>query len=178
MVKSLVAAFLAVLSLVSVPRLPHHFLIVGDSEACAIGSVANESLSSFKHGDIADTVCKSGSRVEFWETNIKKALDLHETADTVVVFLGTNHYLDTRAPSIDKITDEILKRNKQCVWVGNFAVKGRKWPINEQLKQAVSKTACLYYDAEEVPIKLHDTIHPDRYNSLLFSYGLWSWMGL
>jgi lysophospholipase L1-like esterase len=162
---------------ISLVRLPHKIFIVGDSEACMIASVANTTLSELKNGDSFSASCKVGSRIEYWNSRIKDELKAQSTADTVVVMLGTNHYLDKKVPDVKPILDQIVDKKLKCIWVGNFAVHGKKWQINSMLKTAV-EPVCKYYDAENAPIKLHDGIHPDSENAKIIARDIWKFADL
>lgn len=143
-----------------------HFVIVGDSEACAAGSVTKEVLRELGRNDPVLFSCRSGSTIQWWDKHIQEVFKTHGKTDVVIVFLGTNHYLQDRLPDMRRLLNEIKDNSKHCVWVGNFAVQGKKWPINNMLKNTTSHV-CDYYDAERAPIKLWDGIHPDVANAKL-----------
>ena len=142
---------------VSVP-LTRHVLVVGDSEACAAGAHAKEVAES--HGDVVEVVCKPSTTVAYWSGGpLEKALNASPGIDTLVVFLGTNHYLDHRAPVITPVLGTIAAHGLRCVWVGNTSVRGRHWPINGLLRDAVTP-ACVYFDTEAADVPLVDGVHP------------------
>lgn len=157
-----------------------HVLIIGDSEACAVAPVAREVARAWadKHGQPVDDVaveCKGGTVIQYWGPggHARSALQAHPKTDTLVVFLGTNHYWQKPLNGDPKlILDLVADRGLQCVWVGNVAVKGRKWPVNGDLRQAVTPT-CNYFNAEEEPIQLWDGVHPDRANARIWLADVW-----
>jgi len=133
-------------------------LIVGDSEACTVAHyVKKVKLST----DIVNVDCKGATTVQYWAAggNFRAALNRHPKPDTVLVFLGTNNYWNKTAPNAKPILDQVTERGFGCVWVGNTAVKGKKWPINGLLRDAVTPT-CSYFDTEAADISLPDGVHP------------------
>jgi hypothetical protein len=147
-----------------------HALIIGDSEACAVYPYARTM------GDQVSVECTKSTRVEWWaEGRFQQALDKHPDADTVVVFLGTNDYYDTRAPDVKPILDAVSNRHLACVWAGNTPVHGRKhWPINEMLRAAVVPT-CSYFDTEAAGIQLlPDEVHPTPEGAAKWIRKVWS----
>lgn len=131
-----------------------------------------------KHGQAADDVavdCKGGTVIQYWAQGLhaQLALQAHPKADTLVVFLGTNHYWQNPlVGNPQPILDRVVARGLQCVWVGNVAVKGKKWAVNSQLRQAVTPT-CSYFNAEEEPMQLWDGVHPDRVNARRWLADVW-----
>lgn len=144
-------------------------LVIGDSEACAIAPYVRQidrTLQADLGGppDDIDIECKVSTTVQYWgaQGNLQLALGRHPKPDAVVVFLGTNHYWQRDvAPDVSPILKLIASRGAPCTWVGNTAVRGRKWPINGLLKAAVTPQ-CTYFDTEAANIELHDGIHPTR----------------
>ena len=146
-----------------------HVLVVGDSEACAVGSYINLKKTvaaiNAEAGQPTDSVevdCKGGTVVPYWGSggNFRAALGRHPTADTVLVFLGTNHYWNQKdTPNVAPILDLVRERKLSCVWVGNTAVHGHHWNVNNLLREAVTPT-CSYFDTEAADIPLADGVHP------------------
>lgn len=157
-----------------------HVLIIGDSEACAVAPVAKEVAKAWAdaHGQPVDDVaveCKGGTVISYWAQGLhaQLALNAHPKTDTLLVFLGTNHYWQKTLVGDPKpILDLVTGRNLQCVWVGNVAFRGKKWPVNEQIRAAVTPT-CSYFNAEEEPIQLWDGAHPDRANARKWLTDVW-----
>lgn len=146
-------------------------LIIGDSEACAVQwQVKNAKLPT----DDVSVECKGGTVVQYWGAggNMKRALDKHPGTDVVVIFLGTNHYGQTVTPPVAPILDLVKSRGLKCVWVGNTAVNGRKWKINDLLRSAVTPT-CSYFDTEAAAIPLPDGVHPDGTGALKWLRLVW-----
>lgn len=141
-------------------------LIVGDSEACAVRPLAQKVFDEQDKsvGIPADKVsveCKGGTTVPYWgaQGHLKEALVKHPNPDVVVVFLGTNHYGQDKAPDVSVVLDGIENSGAQCVWVGNTAVDGRHWKINKLIRDAVTPR-CRYFDTEAANIPLADNAHP------------------
>lgn len=141
-------------------------MIIGDSEACAVGLVADQVAQEWarKRGQPKDDVaveCKGGTTIPYWNNlHAYFALQAHPNADVVLVFLGTNHFWQKQLPSPQPILDLILKRGASCVWVGNVAVGGKAWPIINQALEAAVTPQCKYFNSEQEPIKLWDGYHP------------------
>lgn len=132
-------------------------LVVGDSEACAV-----ETAVRARTNQTSETMfdCKVSSTISYWSERINVTLRDHPHPSTVVVFLGTNHYWLTKdLPDVGPIIDPIKATGATCVWVGNTAVRGRTWPVNRLLKDAVGPR-CSYFDTEAAKIPLRDGIHP------------------
>jgi hypothetical protein len=145
---------------------PRHVLIVGDSEACATGRYAKDAVKQFNddHGQPHDTIdveCKGGTQVRYWgkEGHLRDALSKHPNPDNIVIFLGTNHYTETKAPDVSIVLDLVKQSGARCTWVGNTAVNGKKWKINKLMRDAVTPT-CDYFDTEAANIALPDGVHP------------------
>lgn len=141
-------------------------LIVGDSEACAVGSyinlkklVADINDEGGMPRDSVDVDCKGGTTVQYWGAggNLRAALSRHPNPDAVLVFLGTNHYGQATTPPTATVTD--LLKATDCVWVGNTAVHGKHWKINGLIRDAVTPQ-CAYFDTEAAGIPLADGVHP------------------
>lgn len=156
-------------------RLPRNVLIVGDSEACAVGVVAKEVAAEQVPPDRVSVDCKGGTVIQYWTggMHFQRALTAHPKADTVLVFLGTNHYWQRELPSLKVILDQIAARGLTCVWAGNVAVNGKTWPINDMLRAAVTPT-CDYFDSEKVPMQLWDGVHPDKDSARLWLRRVWA----
>lgn len=141
-------------------------LVVGDSEACAIKPYVDDVFKkqNAAHNmpqDIINVECKVGSTVEYWSSQerFKNILNKHSKPDVVIVFLGTNHYWQNKAPDISNIVDGIENSGAQCVWIGNTAVNGKRWKINRLMRDAVA-SRCRYFDTEQANISLVDNAHP------------------
>lgn len=143
-----------------------HILVVGDSEACAVTMWIN--LPDLVHKindennqplDKVDARCKGGSVVQYWGAggHLKQALGEFPKPDTVVVFLGGNHYWQGFAPPTETVTD--LLKDTNCVWVGNAEIHHKKWPINQLIRDKVTPQ-CQYFDTEAASIPLADGAHP------------------
>lgn len=152
-------------------RLARHVLVVGDSEACAVSThVAGVARSA---GDDADFACKSSTTVQYWSAGpLARALDARPHVDTVVVFLGTNHYLDAVAPPVGPILEEFRSRGLTCVWVGNTPVMGKPRKVNGLLRDAVSGS-CTYFDTEAFGPVLRDGVHPTPASARLWLDAVW-----
>jgi len=157
-----------------------HVLIVGDSEACAVAPYAKpvawqtNDAAHEPHDDI-EIDCKPGTVVQYWggQGNLRAALERHARPDVVVVFLGTNHYREaTAAPPVMPILDIISEQGARCVWIGNTAVHGKKWPINRLLSAAVQPT-CEYFDTEAAGIELIDGVHPTKQGAVKWLNLVW-----
>lgn len=161
-----------VITVAGLKRAAHrHVLIIGDSEACAVVPYVRRVAEP---GDVIDSDCKKGSHVQDWASGRLTAdLDRFSVVDDVVIFLGTNHYenqVDT--PPVGPILDTIKQRNLGCVWVGNTAVHGRRWHVNEALQRVVSPT-CDYFDTEAADIPLVDGIHPTQSGAVKWLSAVW-----
>lgn len=166
----------AVVASVEVPRVTHptkrfvpssrKILIIGDSEACAVKTHVTAEFKKLDelHQTPIDTVdveCKVSTTVQYWgaQGHLKEALKKHPRTDTVIVFLGTNHYGQNKAPDVSVVLDGIEDSGAQCVWVGNTAVDGKRWKINKLMHDAVMPR-CKYFDTEAANIPLADNAHP------------------
>lgn len=149
-----------------------HILIVGDSEACAVASqVKNAKLPT----DTVDVDCKGGTVVQYWAAggHFRSALARHPHPDAVLIFLGTNHYWNQNdTPDVKPILDLVQEQGLSCVWVGNTAVKGKHWNINNLLRAAVTP-ACSYFDTEAADIPLADGVHPGPAAALKWLNAVW-----
>lgn len=152
-------------------RVSRNVLIVGDSEACAVGLVKNDAalLESARTQAPIDKVaveCKGGIVIQHWtKGKFKRALDAHPNTDVVLVFLGTNHYWQKELPSTQPMLDLMRERGLSCVWVGNPRVLGKRWPMNDMLPKQVEPT-CMYLDSEQLKLQLWDGYHPDKKSSI------------
>lgn len=161
-------------------RMSRNVLIIGDSEACAVSPVAKEVAREYAvrtNSPVDDVIveCKGGTVVSYWAQGMhaQYVLNAHPKIDTLLVFLGTNHYRQKPLNADPKpILDLVTSRGLQCVWVGNVAIKGRKWPINAEMRALVTPT-CSYFNAEEEPIQLCDGTHPDRANAKVLLGHVW-----
>jgi hypothetical protein len=147
-------------------RVPRHILIVGDSEACTVAFYAKATVKAINEEnhepyDVVDVECKGGTVVQYWGAggHMKLALQHHPNPDDVIVFLGTNHYWQNQknAPPTATVTD--LLKGTNCIWVGNTAVHGKKWPVNGLIRDQVTPQ-CSYFDTEAADIPLFDGVHP------------------
>jgi len=156
---------------------PRDVLVVGDSEACAVGAVARATVQRLNDElvvphDVVHVECRVGSTVQLWSSGLlRQALARHPSAEVVVVFLGTNHYGALRAPPVDDLLLQLGDR--PCTWVGNVAVHGRAWPINAMLRRAVGDR-CTYVDSEALALRLPDGVHPDRASAIAWLRAAWS----
>lgn len=153
-------------------------LVVGDSEACAVNLYIQKTVREFNEaaGQPTDSVvvdCKGGTTVQYWgaQGHFREALKKHPKPDAVVIFLGTNHYWQTEAPPVNTILDQI-QAPASCVWVGNTAVKGKRWKINNILREAV-QPACSYFDTEAAGIPLPDGVHPSGAGAIKWLKAVW-----
>lgn len=156
-----------------------HVLIIGDSEACAVGWVVKGTVKKINEEaqqpyDRVDVVCKGGTMVQYWgrQGNFRAALSKHPNPDTVLVFLGTNHYHQQTTPEVGPILDVVKEYGFNCVWVGNTAVKGGRYKINKLLREAVQPT-CSYFDTEAAGIPLADGIHPNGAGAAKWIRAIW-----
>lgn len=141
---------------------PMNLLIVGDSAACAIGSIARSVTKNMDSVASVDVQCKVGSRIEEWSgRRFEYALLMHPKADTVLVFLGGNNVGQKQAPDVSKILASVEAHDLRCTWAGPAAVHGRRWKLNEQLKASITH-GCGYFESENVDMKLVDGLHPDK----------------
>ena len=157
---------------VSSQRKARNVLIAGDSEACAVGEVARDIANEQIPPDSVNVSCKPGSTIQYWAggMHLKRALSTYPKTDTLLVFLGTNHYLSKEVPDPKLLLSIVSSMRLTCVWVGNVAVHGKTWPINGMLRKAVTPT-CDYFDSEHV--KLRDGVHPDAANAKQWLKQVW-----
>lgn len=145
-------------------------LLVGDSEACAVGPLAKRREGPTLRVSVD---CKVSSTIPYWSDRIKDTLAQHPHPSTVVVFLGTNHYwVDKDLPDVSPVVDPIIASGAKCVWVGNVAVKGRRWPVNRLLRDAVG-SRCTYFDTEAAGIELADGVHPTQSGAVKWMGSVW-----
>lgn len=156
-----------------------HILIVGDSEACAVGTYVKDVVKQINSSanqpeDIVDIECKVGTTVPYWTAGkFHAALDKHPLSDTVLIFLGTNHYWNQRdTPDVTPILSTVSERGLNCVWVGNTAVNGKHWNINNLLRFAVTPR-CDYFDTEAAGISLVDGVHPSKSATIKWIKEVW-----
>lgn len=157
-----------------------HVLIVGDSEACAVRPLAQrifneEAQKKLVPTDSVSVECKGGTTVQYWgvQGHLKEALQKHPNPDVVIVFLGTNHYGQNKAPDPTIVLDGIENSGAQCVWVGNTAVDGRRWRINSLIRDAVTPR-CTYFDTEAAGIPLADNAHPTPQGAIKWLRLVWA----
>lgn len=137
-------------------------LIVGDSEACAVGNVAQRTSDEVGWGHVIDTSCKSGSTIQDWSGNrIDTTLKNHDRSDAVIVFLGGNNVHNENTAGAETIVQKITAHRSSCVWVGNARLFDKTWRINSSLKEVVEASGCRYLDSELLNLKLVDKMHPD-----------------
>lgn len=155
-------------------------LVVGDSEACAVKPHVNDVFTEQDQlhrlpVDTVDVECKSGTTVPYWgaQGHLKEALKKHPHPDTVIVFLGTNHYGQNKAPDVSVVLDGIEDAGAQCVWVGNTAVNGKRWQINKLMHDAVMPR-CKYFDTEAANIPLADNAHPTVQGAIKWLRLVWA----
>ena len=161
-------------------RVPRRVLITGDSEACRVAFYVKDTVALINKengepADVVDVDCKGGTVVDYWGKygNLKRALKRHPTPDDILVFLGTNHYWNEKdTPDVSPILDEIAWSKANCIWVGNTAVHGRKWNINNLLRAAVTPQ-CSYFDTEAADIPLDDGVHPGRAGAVKWLRLVW-----
>lgn len=154
-------------------------LIVGDSEACAVKPLAQKVFDEQDKSvgiptDRVSVECKGGTTVAYWgaQGHLKEALAKHPNQDVVVVFLGTNHYGQSKTPDVSIVLDGIENSGAQCVWVGNTAVDGRRWKINKLIHDAVTPR-CRYFDTEAANIPLADNAHPTSAGAIKWLRLVW-----
>lgn len=159
-------------------RVSRRVLVVGDSEACAVNLYIRKTVKEINEAageplDVVDVECKGGTVVQYWgaQGHFREALKKHPNPDAVVIFLGTNHYWQTSAPPVNTILDQI-QAPTSCTWVGNTAVKGKRWKINNILREAVQPT-CSYFDTEAAGIELPDGVHPSGAGAIKWLKGIW-----
>ena len=160
--------------------LSRRVLIVGDSEACTVGYYARPIVERIDREvghplDVIDLDCKGGTVVPYWAQggNFRLALSRHPRPDVVLIFLGTNHYWNERdVPDASIILDQVRAQGLECLWVGNTAVKGRHWRVNEMLRAEVTPT-CSYFDTEVADIPLYDGVHPDKVGVAKWLRAIW-----
>lgn len=164
---------------VSYHKRARNVLIVGDSEACAVSYYVKETVKALNDAaqeprDSVDVVCKGGTVVQYWGGggHFREALSSHPKTDSVLVFLGTNHYGSTATPPVKPMLDLVTDHKLDCLWVGNTAVKGKHWPINDIMRDAVSPT-CSYFDSEAASISLADGVHPTKEGAIRWIKLVW-----
>lgn len=147
------------------PAAGDRVLVVGDSEACAVGAFADDKEWRAKAGlgspdDVVGVWCKVSTTVDYWgaQGHMREAVDEFRP-NVALVFLGTNHYGAKKAPDVAPILDLIREHDLRCVWAGNTAVHGKRWAVNGLLREAVTPT-CSYFDTEAAGIQLRDGVHP------------------
>lgn len=159
-------------------KISRHVLVIGDSEACAVNLYIRKTVKEVNEAaheplDVVDVECKGGTVVQYWgaQGHFREALKKHPNPDAVVIFLGTNHYWQGTRPPVETILDQI-QAPTSCVWVGNTAVKGKRWNINNILREAVQPT-CSYFDTEAAGIELPDGVHPSGAGAIKWLKAIW-----
>jgi lysophospholipase L1-like esterase len=158
-------------------RQPRRVLVIGDSEACRVNlwikaTVHDINQRNHEPYDDVHVVCKGGTVVQYWGAggHTRMALQEYPHPDDVVVFLGTNHYWQKTSPPTETVTD--LLGDANCIWVGNTAVKGHHWPINQLIRDRVSGR-CSYFDTEAANIPLDDDAHPGHAGAVKWLQMVW-----
>lgn len=159
-------------------KVSRHVLVIGDSEACAVNLYIRKTVKEINEAahkplDVVDVACKGGTVVQYWgeQGHFREALKKYPNPDAVVIFLGTNHYWQGTRPPVETILNQI-QAPTSCVWVGNTAVKGKRWKINNILREAVQPT-CSYFDTEAAGIELPDGVHPSGAGAIKWLKGIW-----
>jgi lysophospholipase L1-like esterase len=114
---------------------------------------------------------KVSTTIQYWNDKRFAAAIERYSPDKIVIFLGTNNYLDKTLPNVESILSTVKNKSLDCVWLGPVAVRGDKnIAINKLLKRAVGET-CVYVDSIDANIQLEDGIHPS-------SSGIDVWLNL
>lgn len=162
------------------PPRQRHVLIVGDSEAGAVGPYIKRLRPRDGVTDVVSVDYVNNSTIRDWsggqldgDTGLFNAsLKRHPDIDTVIIFLGTNDYWLNVPPDVKPVLDQISSRGLTCVWVGNTATHGKHWGINRVLRSVVSPT-CTYFDTEAAGITLKDGIHPTPEAAAMWLQAVW-----
>ena len=130
--------------------------MIGDSQLCGMKPYVRRLAEQYD--DVVSGDCRTGSRVSAWAGH-----RFAEDADVVIVVLGTNDYATITVPNVAPILQSIQRVNARCVWVGPTAVRGKVWPVNELLKEAVS-SVCMYVDLSHESTS--DGVHVRNFSDL------------
>lgn len=143
-------------------------LLIGDSQA---GRCSTRVDRVKKLNQIVFVDYKVSTTIQYWnDKRFATAIERY-SPDKIVIFLGTNNYLDKTLPNVESILSTIKNKSLDCVWLGPVAVRGDKnIAINKLLKRAVGET-CVYVDSIDANIQLEDGIHPN-------SSGIDMWLNL
>lgn len=143
-------------------------LLIGDSQA---GRCSTRVDRIKKSNEMVVVDYKVSTTIQYWnDKRFATSIDRF-SPDKVVIFLGTNNYLDKVLPNIESILTTVKNKSLDCVWLGPVAVRGDKnIAINKLLKRAVGET-CVYVDSIDANIQLEDGIHPN-------SSGIDIWLNL
>lgn len=133
-------------------------LIIGDSEACAVGRIAQEAIVAVDLGMHATVNCRTGSHIQDWSPQVIDSI-IRGDHDAIMVFLGTNHHDQVELPDVQPLLDVIERRGIACVWAGSVPIGGHGWYVNELLRDAIVPT-CGYVDLESIVVELPDGLHP------------------
>lgn len=164
------ALILAIFLQQTIPEPQTHTLILGDSLACGSRAYVKNTKNT---NEKVSWACKGSTRVEYWAgKRIQVALKAHPQTDTVIVFLGTNNYLDKKTPPVGPILEALTDQSVRCIWVGPTAVKKQKRVINDLLKKAVEKR-CIFVSTYDLNIVLPDGIHPGKKGYKIWLKAIW-----
>lgn len=143
-------------------------LLIGDSQA---GRCSTRVDRVKKLNQIVFVDYKVSTTIQYWNDKRFATTIERYSPDKIVIFLGTNNYLDKTLPNVESILSTIKNKSLDCVWLGPVAVRGDKnIAINKLLKRAVGET-CVYVDSIDANIQLEDGIHPS-------SSGIDVWLNL
>jgi hypothetical protein len=118
--------------------------VIGDSQGgIAVPYLRKDSIVIDEH--------KDGSRVS---GVCSKNLNLN--GEVVIIFLGSNHYDDIRAPDVSCVL-KMVENTRKCIWIGPPQIRGYKWSHENELKNQVQNT-CSYISAQDIK-DLPDGIH-------------------
>lgn len=155
MFSSLIFYYHYFLLMINALILPHHILILGDSEA----GISSHYISHVQQpNETISFEYKVGSIIEYWFGNIDQALNKHPDIDTIIIFLGTNNinrkYLD--------LSPILKKTNKyNCIWISPAKVKGYTWQSTKDLEDNITKNStCHFFNSEKLDLTLYDGYHP------------------
>lgn len=119
-------------------------IVIGDSQ----GGIATPYL---RKDYIVVDEHKDGARVS---GVCSKNFNLKD--EIVIIFLGSNHYDDIRAPNVDCVL-KMVENTKKCIWVGPPQIRGHKWQHENELKNKIKNT-CNYISTQNM-VDLPDNIH-------------------
>ncbi len=172
-------------------RVSRCVLIVGDSEACTVGTWNNatgivRTINEENHEPYDDVhvACKGGTVIQYWgrDGHLAQAMKDYPNPDDVIVFLGTNHYWVQEIPWTSRVPNQLTLReistvtdqleDTHCTWVGNTAFRGKHWVVNGLIRDAVTP-ACTYFDTEAANIPLADEAHPGHAGAVKWLRLVW-----